>query len=183
MTFFFQDLLDPLRVDVNSYIPFENPFTYEGINGSWNEEHLHDTFLRAHFIDTELLRSSSMFSSYPSLSATSPDTLQDTCRLKVIKAGMLNKKDDLLEGGKKALSRKWKKWGVILSDSHLLFCRNPSWASTSSPSPETSQLRGGALNTKFRPDEIYSLENGVAVYDRSYTKVAFPNIYIYSDTY
>jgi hypothetical protein len=180
LTFFFQDQLDPLRVDVNSYIPLENPFTYEGTDGPWDEERLHNTFLNAHSIDVELpsaLRSTTMFSSYPGVPAFSPDACQlyqDTCRLKVIKAGVLNKKDDLAEGGKKALSRKWKTWGVILSDSHLLFCRDPTSASVSFSSPEPSQQPGGAVKAKFRPDDTYSLKDAIAVYDRSYKKVASP---------
>ena len=107
--------------------------------------------------------------------AVSPDACQlyqDTCRLKVIKAGVLNKKDDLAEGGKKALNRKWKTWGVVLSDSHLLFCRDPTLAPVSSP--ELCQRAGGAGNDKFRPDDTYSLKDGIAVFDYSYKKVAFP---------
>jgi hypothetical protein len=151
----------------------KNPFTYGGTDGSWDEQHLHDTFLNAQLIDVEVpssLRSSTIFSLSPGLPALSPDAYQfyqDTCRLKVIKAGVLIKKDDFAEGGKRALSRKWKTSSVILSDSHLLFCRDPTLA------PESSQLPGGAVNTKFRPDDTYSLKDSIAVYDHSYKKVGF----------
>lgn len=114
----------------------------------------------------------SMFDLYSSRSSSSPDVCQlyqAPCRLKVIKAGVLNKKDDLAEGGKKASSRKWKTCGMILSGSHLLFCRDPTWASISSPSLEP----GGGVITKFRPDDIYCLKDCIAVYDRSYKKVPF----------
>jgi hypothetical protein len=84
--------------------------------------------------------------------------------------GILNKKDDLAEGGKRVLSRKWTTLGAVLTGSHLLFCRDPAGASASLPSPD-GQL--GDVNARFRPDEIYSLKEGIAVYDRSYKKVAF----------
>jgi len=108
--------------------------------------------------------------------AVSPDACQlyqDTSRLKVIKAGVLNKKDDLAEGGKKALSRKWKAWGVILSDSQLLFCRDPTLVPVSYPFPEPCQQSGNDVDPKFRPDDTYSLKDSIAVYDQSYKKVMF----------
>jgi len=184
LTFFFQDLLDPLRVDVNFYIPSKNPFTYEGTNGPWDEECLRNTFLNTQLINIDLpstLRSSTIFSLYPGVPAVSPDACQlyqDTSRLKVIKAGVLNKKDDLAEGGKKALSRKWKTWGVILSDSQLLFCRDPTLVPVSYPLPEPSV---GDDDPKFRPDDTYSLKDSIAVYDHSYKKVAFHKKIIHID--
>jgi hypothetical protein len=172
LTFSCQNLLDPLRVDVNSYIPLENPFTYEGTNGPWHEEYPHNIFLKALLIDMELpLAFRSMFSLYSNVSAATPDGCQETCRMKVIKAGVLNKKDDLAEGGKKAMSRKWKTWGVVLSSSHLLFSRDPTSASVSLTSAPELKQSGGAVSNRFRLDDIYSLKDVIAVYDRSYKKV------------
>lgn len=41
--------------------------------------------------------------------------------LKITKIGLLSRKEDLAEGGKKAASRKWRGWSVILTGSQLLF--------------------------------------------------------------
>lgn len=41
--------------------------------------------------------------------------------LKITKIGLLSRKEDLVEGGKKSSSRKWKGWSVILTGSQLLF--------------------------------------------------------------
>lgn len=41
--------------------------------------------------------------------------------LKITKVGLLSRKEDLAEGGKKAASRKWRGWSVVLTGSQLLF--------------------------------------------------------------
>ena len=41
--------------------------------------------------------------------------------LKITKVGLLSRKEDLVEGGKKAPSRKWRGWSVVLTGSQLLF--------------------------------------------------------------
>lgn len=41
--------------------------------------------------------------------------------LKITKVGLLSRKEDLAEGGKKAQSRKWRGWSVVLTGSQLLF--------------------------------------------------------------
>jgi hypothetical protein len=40
------------------------------------------------------------------------------------KIGILNRKDDIVEGGKRAIARKWKGWGAIVTNSQLLFYRD-----------------------------------------------------------
>mgnify|MGYP002718776048 FL=1 len=41
--------------------------------------------------------------------------------LKITKVGLLSRKEDLVEGGRKAPSRKWRGWSVVLTGSQLLF--------------------------------------------------------------
>lgn len=41
--------------------------------------------------------------------------------LRIARVGILQRKDDVGQAGKRANSRKWKSWGVMLSDSHLMF--------------------------------------------------------------
>ena len=177
-----QNLLGPLRVDVERYIPLENPYTYEGTNGPWNEQELHCAFVKARVIEIDLPstnRPSTIFSLSPSDNPGSsvskfndfPNIFSskgNTWTLKITKCGLLNRKDDISEGGKKNSNRKWKSWSVVLTGSQLLFFRDT-----------TSTLQ--TLSTDFsthppptsilRPDELFSLKDAIAVYDRSYTKV------------
>lgn len=61
--------------------------------------------------------------------APPPKDKTTVSNLKITKVGLLSRKEDLAEGGKKAASRKWKAWTVVLTGSQLLFfvsfCR--SW--------------------------------------------------------
>jgi hypothetical protein len=89
--------------------------------------------------------------------------------LKVTKVGLLSRKDDFLEGGRKASNRKWKEWSVLLTGSQLLFHRDASWAfSIQSRVDQSSDVAHTSIP---RPDEMYSVRDAVAVFDRSYTKV------------
>jgi len=177
LTFLNQNLLDPLRIDINSYIPLENPFTFEGAHGPWNEIELHNAFLKAKVFEMDVpsvSRQPAMFSLSPNGSKDLPTMSlgRQTWRLKVTKVGLLNRKDDLTEGGKKTLNRKWKTWSVVLTGSQLLFCRDPTWASVLLPLSEGSDQQPTALsNTTFRPDEFFSLKGAIAVFDCSYKKV------------
>lgn len=177
-----QDLLGPLRVDVERYIPLENPYTYEGTNGPWNERELHFAFVKARVIEIDLPitdRSSTIFSLSPSDNPGSPGKFSDfpnifsskgkPWNLKITKCGLLNRKDDISEGGKKNTNRKWKSWSVVLTGSQLLFFRDTaSTLQTLSTSPVHPPP-----TTILRPDELFSLKDSIAVYDRSYTKVTY----------
>lgn len=177
LTFLNQNLLDPLRVDINSYIPLENPFTFEGAHGPWNEVELHNAFLKANVFEMDVpsvTHHPAMFSLSPN-GSTDLSTMslgRQTWRLNVTKVGLMNRKDDLAEGGKKTLNRKWKTGSVILTASQLLFCRDPTWASVL-VSERSDQQPTALSNTTFRPDEFFSLKDAVAVFDCSYKKVDF----------
>jgi hypothetical protein len=107
---------------------------------------------------------------------TSPPT---TCSLKIIKVGLLNKKDDTSVGGKKAASRKWRPWTVVLTASHLLFFRDLSFANTICSYLEPFRERVKLPDSvAFKPDESLAICDSIAVYDQSYSKVNFsPDIY------
>ena len=179
-----QNLLGPLRVDVERYIPLENPFTYEGTNGPWNEQELHSAFVKARVIEIDSPitdRPSTIFGSSPSENSAAPvsefsnvsPSRGKTWNLKITKCGLLNRKDDISEGGKKTTNRKWKSWSVVLTGSQLLFFRDSTWTSvletlsTDSPARHTIP----SPTTILRSDERFSLKDSIAVYDRSYTKV------------
>lgn len=169
---------------MNSFVPLENPFSYEGTEGSWDERELHQAFLNASIVHIQV----------PSTLRTLPPVFgantceqprvsgEDGCNnatqskwevwdLKFTKVGLLNRKDDILEGGKKSSNRKWKSWSVVLTGSQLLFYRDPTLATSLLQSSPSSQQTQPVHTVVFGPDESFSLKDAIAVYDRSYTKV------------
>jgi hypothetical protein len=106
-----QRLLDPLRVEVESYVPRRNPYSYQGTGGPWKVEELHRAFAMADVIEvgsTEYRRTTAFFSlgvgAIPapmvgSTVAALPEALLtpgagegETSFLKVTKVGLLNRK-------------------------------------------------------------------------------------------
>lgn len=181
-----QNLLDPLRVPVESYVPLENPYSFKGTKLSWDEEDLQNAFARAAVIEVggvDAYKPSSPFfalsvgglSSPMANVGALPEVLPPTGEvwtLKLTKVGLLNRKDETIEGGKKATNRKWKMWSVILTGSQLLLFRDPSWATTLLAQPHSSDgqviIPQAAL---FKPDELISVKDSIAMFDKSYTKV------------
>lgn len=180
-----RNLLDSLRVDVESFVPLENPYSYEGTLGPWNEEELRHAFAKAGVIEINTFDNRRM-SQQPyfalsvnglsspmmsSIGALPEPVVREMMTIKVTKVGLLNRKDDTVEGGKKALSRKWREWSVVLTGSQLLLFRDPSWANSLMEQVRSSD--GHVLfppDAVLRPDELISVKDSVAVFDRSYTK-------------
>ncbi|KAF8898568.1 hypothetical protein BD779DRAFT_20980 [Infundibulicybe gibba] len=179
-------LLDPLRVDIAAHLPLENPYSYEGTSGPWDESELQHVFAKASEI--EVGTSNSTRTSIFGLNTTSgpPSPLaklgstpnqdylssgSDPWTLRVTKVGLLNRKDDVLEGGRKASNRKWKSWSVILTGSQLLLFRDPSWVVTLLSQSNASDGQVILPQTgNFYPDELLSVKDAIAVFDKSYTK-------------
>lgn len=170
-------------MDVETYIPLENPFTYQGTAGSWDEQELHQAFVKASVIEVEMPtrnRVSPLFNINPSgAPATEHPHSNETWSLKMTKVGVLNRKDDMMEGGMKSSNRKWKAWSVILTGSQLLFFRDPGWASALSPNSDSSVEFISPPSNLFKPDESFSLKDTLAVYDLTYTKVRCLHAYEY----
>jgi hypothetical protein len=59
----------------------------------------------------------------PREGAASPAPTAETepTGFRVTKVGQLSRKDLVVEGGKRAPSRKWREWSVVLTGSQLLF--------------------------------------------------------------
>jgi len=175
MNSFSKNLLGPLRVDVQTHIPLENPFTYQGTAGSWDEQELHQAFVKADVIEVEMPAMNRVSPIFDINSSGTPATEfphpNETWSLRMTKVGVLNRKDDMMEGGAKSSNRKWKAWSVILTGSQLLFFRDPGWASSFSPISASSVDLISPPSNLFRPDESFSLKDTLAVYDLTYTKV------------
>lgn len=209
----FQDLLGPLRVDVESLIPTQNPYSYRGTVDSWSECDLRLSFAHATVVQSDTPESrrmsalpflslsvggapGPMMSALAGLPQTSPDfesVPPELVLLKMAKFGSIIRKgaytllnrvgvrllnimvDDVTDGGRKSASRKWKEMTLILTNSHLLFFRDPALAADFSAQSRISTLSVfGAPTTLLKPDEMLPLIDAVALYDSSYKKVRSP---------
>ncbi|KDN52206.1 hypothetical protein K437DRAFT_266751 [Tilletiaria anomala UBC 951] len=98
--------------------------------------------------------------------------------LKVTKVGVLNRKDDPIEGSGKKHAKKWKQWGLILTSAQLLFFKDTIWTSALqsqiADQVGDAQVHGDPIKvnitpriTYFRPDGVLSLGDAIAVLDES----------------
>lgn len=184
----FQNLLDDLRVRVQVYVPLISPYHYQGTAGSWDEQELLRAFALADVVG--VCTSDNRYYPTPWFSlgvsgGPGPMTLSnlpsptfstsgDVFTLRVTKVGVLSRKDDILEGGRKAMNRKWKEWSVLLTGSQLLLYRDASCAVTIRAHADA--VKGDmSLPRSFipKPDELLSVKDAVAVFDKSYTKVSW----------
>ncbi|KAI0669996.1 hypothetical protein C8Q78DRAFT_976061 [Trametes maxima] len=185
-----RDLLDDLRVDVHTLIPPESPYFYQGNTGPWDEEELQRAFALASVVEVAAIENRYLASPWFSLSVTGgPGPMFQSSlgslpmltpsgsgvwMIKVTKVGLLLRKEDTIEGGRRAINRKWREWCVLLTGSQLLFFRDSSWASNIQA--QLGQSNGQVLLQQTslpQPDEMLSVRDAIAVYDKSYTK--YPN--------
>ena len=85
----------------------------------------------------------------------------------------------MIEGSKKANSRKWKSWSVILTGSQLLFFKDPTWALTLQEQKRSEGLEKDSKGqtmlprvARFVPDEVFPVKDAVAVLDQRMTNVS-----------
>lgn len=181
-------------MDVEAYVSLDNPYSYHGARDSWNEEELRNAFTNSGIVEVMTERRMTiiehrmpqpiaerrMTSAFPSSYAL-PDDLRpssDDVTLKITKVGLLSRRDALLEGGKRAPTRKWKEWSVILTGSQLLLFRDRIWATHLQ-----EQVASGASQiflppaSLLKPDDLFPIKDTIAVYDKSYTDVSITSIY------
>lgn len=211
-----QDLLGPLRVDVRAVISYTDPYSVHGgdshVHGAWDARDLQRVFATAPLVeledkDTVDRRKSVMIGGFPP-TLTVPSVMPslayppgeltldepwpgEILTLRVTKVGVLWRKDELAEGGRRASSRKWREWSVVLTGSQLLFFRDPSVATglipSSFESPKDDVAAGTTVSKAqflvpeieiLRPDEILSVEDSVALCDATYDK--YPHAFRFS---
>nr|XP_019051084.1 hypothetical protein I302_01532 [Kwoniella bestiolae CBS 10118]OCF30014.1 hypothetical protein I302_01532 [Kwoniella bestiolae CBS 10118] len=181
-------LLGTLRVNVENQISVDNPFSYLGTRPFLNLDQLCQAFANANnliipsYIAAPSMKVAGKLTT-PSRRNTvgARDQKLEDLVLRVVKVGLLSRKDESDQSSKKA-SRKWKSWSVILTSSQLLFFKDPTWALTlleQIQSLQDTDNKSGQLllprQTTFKPDEVFSLKDCVAVYDRTFS--AYPNTF------
>ncbi|KAG9038197.1 hypothetical protein FRB95_002637 [Tulasnella sp. JGI-2019a] len=183
-----RNLLIRLRAEVEGQIPQDNPYLYTGTAGAWDERSLQLAFAHARPLKMPTQPSTSRRRGSLPLNTlvgegTSPETSVErspAVTLKVIILGVLNRKDDVLEGGRRAPNRKWKEWGVLLTGSQLLFFRDSSLvtnalAAVSEKNGPSGRAEEALSMPSCQPDEVLNLRDSVALYDTSYGK--YPNAF------
>ncbi|KAN0066526.1 hypothetical protein ACQY0O_000620 [Thecaphora frezii] len=199
--------LGELRADIDQLIPEDTPYSYTGTLADFNIDRLNAAFLHAPSIEIATGRPATMApptSSWVGLEAAAhmhfqnvqPQYSDEVVSLKVTKVGVVSRKDDVGDGGRKTASRKWKTCGLLLTGSQLLLFKDIVWTTAlqsqildqvghsqlsngiRSPGPdEIEPIEGGVVITPrityFRPDGVISLADAVAVKDNSYTKYDF----------
>ena len=174
-------------MDVHALIPPESPYFYQGTAGPWNEDELQRAFASATVIELAGLETrypypffnmsvtggpGPMFQSSLGLLTPVSPASGGVFVIKVTKVGLLLRKEDIMEGGRRALSRKWREWCVLLTGSQLLFFRDTTWASTIQAHAERANGQVVLPHTSLpQPDELFSVRDTIAVFDKSYTKV------------
>ncbi|RUP47937.1 hypothetical protein BC936DRAFT_145158 [Jimgerdemannia flammicorona] len=127
---------------LDQLMPPENPYSYKGTLVNLNIQQIHRAFAIAQSLRVTGVRSrqpdgTSSTASLPpgkaasinansiadsaSIYASLGPPRDDTYGLKIAKAGVLERKFDLAQGGKKSSVRGWRRFGVILSGSQLIF--------------------------------------------------------------
>ncbi|KAG8812194.1 hypothetical protein FRC19_003325 [Serendipita sp. 401] len=186
------DLLDSLRIDVENLVPSQEPYRYLGTAQSWDHEELRQAFAQACIVelgDREHSRRQSAANMHlafagftntaPSVvpltlsthAGMSPAAFNDVWTFKLTKIGVINRKEDTLDGGKKAATRKWRQFKVALTGSQLLFFRDLRWDHALTEKPGHGNLLTLPHDYSVKPDEVISVNGAVAVLDLSYTKV------------
>ncbi|KAI0374264.1 hypothetical protein BV20DRAFT_935476, partial [Pilatotrama ljubarskyi] len=182
-----RNLLDDLRIDVHSLIPAESPYFYQGTAGPWDEDELQRAFALASVVEVAAIETRYMASPWFSLSVTGgpgpmfhsslgalpmlPPGGGGVWMIKVTKVGLLLRKEDIIEGGRRAMTRKWREWCVLLTGSQLLFFRDSTWATNLQA--QLGRTNGQVILQQTslpQPDEMLSVRDAIAVFDKSYTK-------------
>ncbi|CDU23753.1 uncharacterized protein SPSC_02382 [Sporisorium scitamineum] len=189
-----QGRLGELRPDLEDVIPEDTPFSYTGSLPTFDVDRLNSAFLHAPSIEIVTTKTPS---EQPGTATPNPlDVEEDVVSLKVTKVGVVNRKDDVSDGGKKAASRKWKTSGLLLTGSQLLLFKDIIWINALQsqildqvghsllcngiPTDDDAAndiVEGGVIIspriTYFRPDGVISLADAVAVKDHTYGKYDF----------
>lgn len=189
-----QGRLGELRPDLEDVIPEDSPFSFTGSLSTFDVDRLNSAFLHAPSI--EIVTTKTQTEQPGTATPNALEIEEEVVSLKVTKVGVVNRKDDVSDGGKKAASRKWKTSGLLLTGSQLLLFKDVIWINAlqsqildqagdsllcngipTKDDTTSDVVEGGVVIspriTYFKPDGVISLADAVAVKDNSYGKYDF----------
>lgn len=167
------NLLEHMRREVEDCVPLDEPYRYDAGTHLWSDEELQKAFSSAGVIEVEASggRPSNYANPADHANEVAPlPSSPSSMTIRVTKVGLLNRKDDVGLRGKRNTFRKWRIWSVLLTGSQLLFFRDASIAETVLQSLSAPSDGSDSIASLARPDEILSVKDSVAVFDRNYTK-------------
>ncbi|KAJ5617316.1 hypothetical protein N7537_002430 [Penicillium hordei] len=164
--------LGSLRPSLKDVMDLDDTYNHFGTAGSPDMDALHQAFTKSGILQIISLRSrpdAFMPASLDSPQASNPGLVD----IKVAKVGFLWRKDPK----KKKARSPWQEWGAILTFSQLYFFRNVNWVRSLMAQHEV-YVKNGRRGTlvfnpplaEFKPDNIVSTGETVALLDSSYKK-------------
>ncbi|KAJ5964819.1 uncharacterized protein N7479_004695 [Penicillium vulpinum] len=164
--------LGSLRPSLKDVMDLDDTYNHFGTAGPPDMEALHLAFTKSGILQIISLRSRP--DAFMPASLDSPlDSNPGLVDIKVAKVGLLWRKDPK----KKKARSPWQEWGAILTFSQLYFFRNVTWVRTLMAQHDAYVKNGrrGTLVFKpplaeFKPDNIVSTGDTVALLDSSYKK-------------
>lgn len=192
-----QGRLNSLCPNIENVIPEDDPFSFTGTESHLDVPTLARAYMSAPSIEVVASTRRPSVSTAPNPADgmmpgsawSGPEMIghgglgnenDSTLTLRIFKVGIVNRKDEVTEKGKKA-SRKWKSCGMVLSSSQLLFFRDLVWIDAlqaqiseqlADATPE-ERKRGIIITpkiTNFRPDGVLSLGDAIALKDDSFER-------------
>lgn len=164
--------LGSLRPSLKEVMDIDDTYNHFGTAGPPDMDTLHQAFTKSGILQIISLRSRP--DAFMPASLDSPlDSNPGLVDIKVAKVGLLWRKDPK----KKKARSPWQEWGAILTFSQLYFFRNVNWVRSLMAQHEAYVKNGrrGTLVFKpplaeFKPDNIVSTGDTVALLDSSYKK-------------
>ncbi|KAJ5143921.1 uncharacterized protein N7515_002708 [Penicillium bovifimosum] len=164
--------LESLRPSLKDVMDLDDTYDHFGTAGPPDMDVLHQSFTKSGIL--QIISSRSRPDAFMPASLGSPlDSNPGLVDIKVAKVGLLWRKDPR----KKKARSPWQEWGAILTFSQLYFFRNVNWVRSLIAQHEAyvKNDRHGTLVFKpplaeFKPDNILSTGDTVALLDSSYKK-------------
>ena len=167
-------------MNAEEYIRFEDHYSYKDDSGVWNEENMHKIFTNAGVIEVvgpdRRMSTLGFALNFGGTNVTHQNSRQlsphQGSALRVVKVGLLYRRDTSLDIGKRVKAGKWRLWSVILTNYQLLFFRDQAWATSLQEQMRCRDKRALVPPVPLlKPDEVLSLNDSVALHDRSHDKV------------
>ncbi|KAJ5788022.1 hypothetical protein N7457_003012 [Penicillium paradoxum] len=164
--------LSSLRPSLKDVMNLDDTYNHFGTAGPPDMDALHQAFTKSGILQIISLRSRP--DAFMPASLDSPlDSNPGLVDIKVAKVGLLWRKDPK----KKKARSPWQEWGAILTFSQLYFFRNVNWVRQLMGQNE-AYVKNGRRGTlvfdpplaEFKPDNIVSTGDTVALMDSSYKK-------------
>lgn len=180
-----QGRLSQFQPAIENVIPEDDPYSFTGTADDLNVPQLARAFMSSPSLEIAAQSVPGAAGDGSELLETNPNSVRGmpddrSVTLRIFKVGIIGRKDDITDKGKKQ-KRRWKPCGMILSSSQLLFFRDLVWVDAlqaqiseqiAAADPE-ERKRGIMISPRvssFQPDGVLSLGDAIAVRDESYDK-------------